>query len=256
MRRTLATLTIVALFSGVSVTAVSVTAVSATAADAASESALRASVDTVGNRFFAAKEAVRVLDEEMRALDRTLARSRSRVEALHPMAKATAVQLYQGSAQGFSGMFDVADAMESARRSELIARAGDHTQAVLDRYVNAVRILQSQRTQLERARAKQVRVAFALAKQKAELELLLAKAQQAYRNRLAALARANAAQANSTASGAGAPTARAPFVCATRSRLTPCARPSAWHWPRRRRAPGSSSAHASHGPGSTEKRPS
>ena len=125
----MATLTIVALFAGVSVTAAG--------ASVEPTHSLRARVDAIGNRYFAAKEAARRLDDELRALDQKLALARRREKALHPVAKATAVQLYQGSAQGFSAWFDVADAMESARRAELIARAGDRTQAFLDEYMNA-----------------------------------------------------------------------------------------------------------------------
>jgi hypothetical protein len=185
--RTLATLAIVALFGGVSAAAAS-TAGAATG----STPTLRASVDTVGARFFAAKAAARTLDEKLRTLDHTLAVTRRRVEALHPMAKATAVQLYQGSSQGFTTVFDATDAMESARRAELLARVGDHTQAVLDRYMNAADILERQRTTVAQAREKQAKVVADLAKQEAVLQRLLAQAQQAYRNRLAAEARASA----------------------------------------------------------------
>jgi hypothetical protein len=200
----LATLTVVALCAGVSVTAAG--------ASAEPTQALRDRVDAIGNRYFAAKEAARRLDDQLRALDQKLALARRREKALHPVAKATAVQLYQGSAQGFSAWFDVADAMESARRAELIARAGDRTQAFLDEYMNAADRLARQREQVARARDKQARVVADLAKQEATLERLLAQAQQSYVKGLAARAAAAAQQPAATKSAAatGGPTAAPP----------------------------------------------
>jgi hypothetical protein len=192
----LALLTIAALFAGVSATAA--------AASADPTLTLRARVDAIGNRFFAAKNAARLLDDELRALDQKLALARRRVKTLHPVAKATAVQIYQGSAQGFRGLFDVADAMESARRAELLGRAADRTQAFLDEYANAIDRLDRQRAQVATARDKQARLAADLATQQAALERLLAQAQQAYRERLAARAAAAAAeQSAATSSTAG-----------------------------------------------------
>lgn len=196
----MATLTIVALFVGVSVTAA--------AASEESTQTLRDRVDAIGERFFAAKETARRLDEQLHGLDQKLALARSREKALHPVAKATAVQLYQGSAQGFSAWFDVADAMESARRAELLARASDRTQAFLDEYKNAADRLGRQRQQVAQARDKQARVVADLAKQEAALERLLAQAQQAYMKRLAA--RADAAAAKQSVAPKSAPAAAAP----------------------------------------------
>jgi len=201
VRRSLATLTIVALLGGVFTTAVSATVAGASGDPTPT---LRARVDAIGNRYFAAQAVARVLDAELRTLDQQLARTRRRAKALQPMARATAVQLYQAGSQGFTALFDVTDAMESARRAELIARAGDHTQATLDQYANAADTLKAQRTRIARARAKQARVVADLAKQRADLEQALAQAQQAYQRRLAAeaTARVLAAQ-NATARSAG-----------------------------------------------------
>lgn len=196
----MATLTVVALFVGVSVTAAG--------ASVEPTHSLRARVDAIGNRYFAAKQAARRLDDELRALDQRLALARRREKALHPVAKATAVQLYQGSAQGFSAWWDVADAMESARRVELIARAGDRTQAFLDEYTNAADRLARRREQVAQARDKQARVVADLAKQQAALERLLAQAQQAYLKGLAA--RADAVAAEQSATTKSAPAAAAP----------------------------------------------
>jgi Transglycosylase-like domain len=191
-KRTLAALMIVALFVGVS----------ATAARAAADPTptLRAQVDAVGSRFFAAQARARTLDAEIRRLDQRLAQTRRRAAVLHPVATAQAVQLYQSRTQGFSAVFDTANAMESARRAVLIARASDHTQALLDRYANTNDTLVRQRAQLARARAEQGAVVATLARQRADLERALARAQQIYRERLAARAAAiAAAAAHSTA---------------------------------------------------------
>ena len=197
----MAALTVVALFAGVFVTAA--------AASEDSTQTLRARVDAIGERFFAAKETARRLDEQLHGLDQKLALARSKEKALHPVAKATAVQLYQGSAQGFSAWFDVADAMESARRAELLSRASDRTQAFLDEYKNAADRLARQREQVAQARDKQARVVADLAKQEAALERLLAQAQQAYMKRLAARADVLTAQSAATKP---APAAAAPVA--------------------------------------------
>jgi Transglycosylase-like domain len=188
VRRSLATLTIVALFVGVT----------ATAASAASgPKSLRAEVDIVGARFFAAQARAAALDAEIHALDRQLTRTRRRAAALRPVATAQAVQIYQGGSQGFTALFDTTNAMESARRAELIAQASDHTQALLDEYANAAANLEHQRRQVARARAAQAGVVAALAQQTGALEHALAQAQQSYRDELAAQVRARAATASS-----------------------------------------------------------
>jgi uncharacterized membrane-anchored protein YhcB (DUF1043 family) len=186
VKRSLATLTIVALFAGATATA-------ATAVGAITPT-LRAQVDAIGGRFLSAQAQARALDAELRALDQRLARTQRRKAALLPVARERAVQLYQSSAESFLVLFDASSAMESARRAELIARASDHTQALIDEYANAAATLESQRTQVARARAKQAAVVAALATQQAALEQALARAQQAYRDQLAAQARARANQ--------------------------------------------------------------
>lgn len=203
VKRSLATFTIVALFAGVS----------ATAATAVTDPtlALRDRVDAIGNRYFAAQAAARVLDARMRALDQKLAVARRRAETLHPMAKAAAIQLYTSRTQSFTALFDVADAMESARHAELIARAGERTQGLLDRYVNATDVLERQRGELSRARTEQAKVVADLAKQQSALEHTLAQIQRNYRDQLAAQARARAAAvARSKQSAATGSTAAGP----------------------------------------------
>ena len=175
VERSLATLTIVALFVGV-------VGVSATAASAVSSPrSLRAQVDAIGNRYFAAQARAAALDAEVRGLDQQLSRSRRRAAALRPLATAEAVQLYQSSSESFTAVLDTTNAMESARRAELISQASDHTQALLNDYMNAAATLSRQRRSVERARAAQAAVVAALAKQQSKLEHLLAQAQQAYR---------------------------------------------------------------------------
>ena len=175
--------------------AVSAGALSATAAGAESTAALRAQVDAVGQHYFAAQARAHALDSEVNGLDQQLPRTRRRAAALRPVAIAQAVQLYQGSANDLSAFFDASNAMESARRAELIARASDHTQALLDQYANATATLDRQRAQASRARAAQIVVVAALAKEHAGLEQALAQAQQAYLDQLASAARARAAEA-------------------------------------------------------------
>jgi prefoldin subunit 5 len=158
----------------------------------ASTSTLRAQVDSIGAQFLTAQENARALDTELRALDQRLARIAHRKAVLLPAARARAVQIYQGSGQTFLSLFDTASAMESARRAELLARASDHTQALIDEYANTANTLQKARAAVAKARARQAALVAALAKQQVLLEHALAQAQQAYRDQLAAQAQAQA----------------------------------------------------------------
>jgi len=184
VERSLATLTIVAL-------CVAVVGVSASAAHAAaSPRSLRAQVDAMASRYFAAQTRAKALDSQVRGLDQQLSQSKRRADALRPLAVAEAVQLYQNSSDSFTVLLDTTSAMESARRAELISRATDHTQALLDDYANAASILSVQQRSAERARAAQAAIVAGLAKQESALEHALALAQQAYRDQLAAQAKA------------------------------------------------------------------
>ena len=80
IRRALAALIVVAIFGGVSA--------SAAGANTDPSLSLRTQVDLMGTRYFAAKNAARVIDDKLRSLDRELAITEHRVAALQPMAKA------------------------------------------------------------------------------------------------------------------------------------------------------------------------
>ena len=202
VRHVLATLTIVALFVGGSTAAAS--------ARDNTASSLRAQVDAIGARYMAAQEQSRALDSELHALDEKLHTARANTARLLPQARAHAVQLYQAGTSGFAALFDAASAMESARHAELIARASEHTQALLDQYANAAAILRSEREHVAVARAAQHRVVAALAKAEVSLEQALAQAQAAYRDQLTAQARARTEAAAGTRRDASAPTTVAP----------------------------------------------
>ena len=168
------------------------------ASTVSSAASLRAQVDSIGQRYLAAQEQARALDLRLRDLDAQLAISRRRTARLLPQAKARAVQLYQAGAQGLTVLFDVSSAMESARRAELIARADDHTQALLDDYARSAARLQLERAQLAAARAKQAKLVASLAGQERALDRALALAQQRYRAQLAAETIAKSTQRTST----------------------------------------------------------
>ena len=175
----------------------------------ASTSTLRAQVDSIGVQYLTAQENARALDTELRALDQRLARVAHRTAVLAPAARARAVQIYQGSAQTFLSLFDTGSAMESARRAELLARASDRTQALIDEYANTATILQTARVAVAKARARQAALLAGLAQQQVVLDHALAQAQQAYRDQVAAQARARADAARSAASTTS-PAGRAP----------------------------------------------
>jgi hypothetical protein len=205
----LAVLTVAALCVGASL--------SATASAGASTTTLRAQVDSIGARFLTAQESARALDTELHALDQRLARIAHRKAVLAPAARARAVQIYQGSGQTFLSLFDTASAMESARRAELLARASDHTQALIDEYANTAATLQQARAAVAKARARQAALVAALAQQQVGLERALAQAQQAYQDQLAAQARAR----TNAARRAQAPAANPAGTPPTTSRPAP-----------------------------------
>lgn len=183
---------------------------SATTSAGASTATLRAQVDSIGAQFLTAQENARALDTELRALDQRLGRIAQRNAVLAPAARERAVQIYQGSGQTFLSLFDTASAMESARRAELLARASDHTQALIDEYANTAATLQKARAAVAKARARQATLVAALAKQQVALEHALAQAQQAYRDQLAAQARARANAARQSTARTTNPVGNAP----------------------------------------------
>jgi hypothetical protein len=207
-----------ALFTGASITA-------ATAASGSTQT-LRAQVDAIGARYLAAQEQARALDSQLQAIDQQLARDERRSAQLLPQAKAQAVALYQSGSQGFTVLFDTTSAMESARRAELLALAGDHTQALIEQYANAAANVQLRRVQIAATRAKQAALVASLAQQERTLEQALARAQQIYQEQVAAAARAKAA-ATSTTTGAPAqaPTTTNPPAPAQPVHVTPPAPP-------------------------------
>ena len=188
----------------------------ATAASAASNPAsLRAQVDAIGSRYFAAQTRARALDAELRGLDTKLAAAQRKAASLRGIATRRAVQVYQGSSQGFLALFDVTDAMESTRRAELITRANEHTDALLQQFYDATRALKQQRAKVDKARSAQAKTVAALAHEQAALEAALAQAQQAY---LAQQARAKAAAAQQTST-----TTRQPVTTPPPAKPTPTA---------------------------------
>jgi hypothetical protein len=163
----------------------------AVSANASSPASLRAQIDAIGARYLAAQESAHALDARLETLDQQLAASKRHTNKLLPIAKARAVQLYQAGAQGLNVLFDTQSAMESARRAELLSRADDHTQAVIDQYARSAAQLQLERAQVAAARAEQAKVVASLAAQEQTLQHALAVAQARYRAAQAAQERAS-----------------------------------------------------------------
>jgi Transglycosylase-like domain len=171
----------------------------ATAANGSTPGSLRAQVDAIGARYLAAQERAHALDARLQTLDQQLAVSERQSRRLLPVARAHAVQLYQAGTQGFTVLFDTGSAIESARRAELISRADDHTQALIDEYARSAAKLQLERGQVAAARAEQAKLVASLAAQEHTLQGALAAAQARYRAALAATARAEQARSTTTA---------------------------------------------------------
>ena len=144
-------------------------------ARAAVLSRCRAQVDAIGPALRGTDQAA-ALDAKVHELDQQLAASRRRAAALRPVATAEAVQLYENSSGSFTVLLDTTSAMESARRAELISRATDHTQALLDEFRTRRPRFRTSGEAPTRPRAAQAAVVSGLAKQESALEHALARA--------------------------------------------------------------------------------
>jgi septal ring factor EnvC (AmiA/AmiB activator) len=176
----------------------------------------RAAIDRVAQRWFEGQQATDRIDAEISALEGEVASAQAHADRVAVIARDRAVEIYMGSGTDFGPVLDSTDALDSARRAELLDRANSESRKVLDEFEVASERLADQRAELERRREEQQQAADQLASEQQELEARLASLQA---QAAAEAAAATAARARKAAA-APAPSARSAATPAAAPRRT------------------------------------
>jgi peptidoglycan hydrolase CwlO-like protein len=94
--------------------------------------ATRAAIDDVANRWFAAQRAAAQLDDEITHLQQRVDGMRDHIAQTQKTATARALLIYKGASSVSLGSVVGSDALDSARRAELIARANSENRRAMD----------------------------------------------------------------------------------------------------------------------------
>lgn len=138
----------------------------------ASVEEVRRAIDRVAEDWFASQQEAARLDAEIAGLRAEVAAARDHADRTATIARERAVQIYKGSGS-VSPVPDGDDALESARRAELLDRANAQSHRAIDELARAAADLDARLEDLEARRAEQAAVAERLADQQAELEARL-----------------------------------------------------------------------------------
>jgi len=158
--------------------AIGLVASATTPAIAASASSTSQSIDAIAQQYFDAQTSLRDLDARVTSLERRIGVAEHEAATARRVATARAVELYKGSALPFVAVLQGSDALDSARRVQLISRANQRSTAAFDRLSALTNDLREQRKAVVTARAEQSRVVAALAARRRSLESRL-RAEQA-----------------------------------------------------------------------------
>ena len=135
--------------------------------------AARAAVDEVAVRWFAAQAEADAIEEKLAAVEQRVAAVEADVAATREVATARALQIYKGNGTTFVALLGSNDALESARRAELIDRANADSDAAIDELAAVTEDLRSEQADLRDARAHQADVLAGLDAQRSDLEIAL-----------------------------------------------------------------------------------
>jgi peptidoglycan hydrolase CwlO-like protein len=165
----------------------------------------RAAVDAAAQRWFDGRADLAKLNSRISDIEQRVADAQSRADKTASAAQARAVALYKGTGTGLAPVLAGNDALESARRAELLDRANEASQNVINEYVDASQTLKSERANLVKQRAAQEKIVKQLEADQQQVEQHLAVVEaQAARDRAAIAAKA----ARSRAAAAAAAQAR------------------------------------------------
>lgn len=130
---------------------------------------VRRAIDRVAEDWFASQQEAARLEAEIAELRAQVATARDHADRTATIARERAVQIYKGSG-AVSPVPDGDDALESARRAELLDRANAQSHRAIDELARAAADLDARLEDLEARREEQAAVAERLADQQAELE--------------------------------------------------------------------------------------
>jgi uncharacterized protein YlxW (UPF0749 family) len=175
------------------------------AAQAQSVDSARRALDAVAVDYMRAEEHVRRLDEQIAAIGDEIESARHDVAAARRVVAARAVDLYTGDGADLTTWFGSGDAIDAARRSELVGTANSDTLDAIDHLDAQTAALEARRAELSGARDDQERSLATLRQRRSELAGLLAAAQAAYERRAAERRAASAPSTTATAATTGSP---------------------------------------------------
>jgi peptidoglycan hydrolase CwlO-like protein len=131
--------------------------------------AIRESIEQVAQEWFATQQEAAALDAEITGLESRIEAAREHATEIAVVARERAVQIYKGSG-AVSPVPDGGDALESARRVELLDRANAQSHRAIDELTAATEELDARLEELEARREEHAEVAARLAGQRAELQ--------------------------------------------------------------------------------------
>jgi septal ring factor EnvC (AmiA/AmiB activator) len=160
-------------------------------------------IETAAERWFEAQHEATRVEQRIADLERDIESTTARVASARRIASARVLVLYESASTRFASVIGT-NAIESARRAQLIDKANERDFAVIDELVAALDDLRHQREELVAARARARKALAAVAQERVTLERRLAALRA--RARQESVAKTSAATASRRAPG-GAPAA-------------------------------------------------
>jgi peptidoglycan hydrolase CwlO-like protein len=174
--------------------------------------ATRSAVDKAAQRWFDAQNKAASLDERIQQLERDIATAEARATTARKVATARALLMYEGASQTYATIL-ATDAMETARRAQLVGVANAKNADAIAELTASLDDLHHQQQQLETERNRQQKALAEVSSERqsldAQLSSLTTKAQQEARAAALAAARKRTAHVVSEAASSNnaAPTA-------------------------------------------------
>jgi peptidoglycan hydrolase CwlO-like protein len=152
----------------------------------------RAQIDKTASEWFSHTAEAEKLRGQIDQLEQRIATDQAHAERVAEVARGRALEIYIGTGNDLAGVLDADNALDSARRAELLDRASADGRAAIDELDSLSQDLKDKRAALEQSQSEQEHLSAELAQQKQQLESQLS-ALTAQASREAAAARAAAA---------------------------------------------------------------
>jgi hypothetical protein len=184
--------------------------------------ATRVAIDDAADRWFAVQDDASTIDAEIAELEHRIADLRAEVARTRETATARALLIYKGASTSMASVVGD-DAMDSARRAELIDHANEESHRAIDALNIATEDLKAKHDELEGRRNKEKKVLSKVAVERTALDEQLAalevkagnEAAPSGRIRTTKLTAAPIRRVSSGSSGSTAPAAQAPAPSTT-----------------------------------------